>query len=147
MQGVLDTTVHPYPVGVYNAQVRMEDDALTESTGTSKNDPSKTWHKLRINLNIIDPQLAAARGNDKLYVKYDFFLDYENGLLASGPQKNIQLGAFMKACGLNEKGRSILESKGKMVSVQIAHRADPTDPEKIYNEVKAVGVAQQATRA
>ncbi len=52
-----------------------------------------------------DEVLAERLGRDRLVCRQSVFLDIENGVIALGPNKNVQLGRLRKALGQNEGGR------------------------------------------
>ena len=50
-------------------------------------------------------ELKAKLGLESAIVKQGIFLDYENGVLADGPNKNINLGQVRKALKQDKKGQ------------------------------------------
>lgn len=81
-------------------------------------------------------------GLRELISRQSLFLDIrEDGQgLATGPNKNVQLGRLREAVGLNNDGPfMLLQLKGQgPAKLQISNRADDRDATIIYDEVAAV---------
>lgn len=81
-------------------------------------------------------------GLRELISRQSIFLDIrEDGQgLATGPNKNVQLGRVREALGLNNDGPfMLLQLKGQgPAKVQINNRPDDKDPTIVYDEVAAV---------
>lgn len=58
------------------------------------------WHLLEV-----PQEVLTALGRDKALVRQTLFLDIENGVLATGANRNVQLGKVRDAVGQNVSGQ------------------------------------------
>ncbi|UOF77844.1 hypothetical protein [Bacteriophage sp.] len=132
-----DTQLVPVPEGEYIAIAEKVDMRQWKK----KDDPSATGLALDITWNIDDAGVKAALGREKVTVRQGIMLDVtDDGTgLDMGKGKNVGLGKLREALDLNQPGRPFAPSmiEGRMCKVQVKHRLDPQDAEKIYSEVKA----------
>src|SRR5512147_1949483 len=59
-----------------------------------------TWQLLEVPQDVLD-----VLGRDKALVRQSLFLDIENGVLATGANRNVQLGRVREAVGQNQSGQ------------------------------------------
>lgn len=89
--------------------------------------------------------LAAKMGLPEATVRQSVFLDIrEDGQgLATGPNKNVQLGRIREAIGQNNPGPwMILQLKGAgPAKIMVTNRPDDKDASIVYDDVKAVSKA------
>lgn len=98
------TQMESVPEGEYLARVGAEPDDLKLDSIQGKKDTSKSYFRLTMLWDIIDENAKASLGRDKIRVRDQFFVDFENGLLAVGKDKNVTLGNRREALGLNDAG-------------------------------------------
>lgn len=99
----MDEARTPVPEGDHLCDVRE----LSFKTGTvSKGDNAgKEWVMLTAKCAIQDPNVAAEMELEEAFLYPSFFLDLtDDGALATGTNKNVELGRFRAACGQNEDG-------------------------------------------
>jgi hypothetical protein len=93
---VFDTKYTLLPDGDYKAMV---DKLAARRTGDGQIVLDIFW-------NLLDcDDLKAKLGLEKAIVKQGLFLDYEDGQLASGPNKNVKLGKVRAALKQDKKGQ------------------------------------------
>lgn len=98
---------------------------------------------------ILDEAVKQALSMDTVIVRQSIFLDVtDQGKLDFGKNKNIQLGRLREALGQNTTGPwSLTRLRGAGPAIiTVKQRVDPTDPEKIYSEVKYVNSPQAAQK-
>ena len=131
-EGSNSTKIINIPEGEYTAMIQD-----LEAAQWVSRDQTKSGMKLTMKMNIDDQKAREITGRDKVQVKHDVMLDFnEAGGIDTGVGKNIQLGRLREACGLNGAGPfSFRQLEGKVVKVRIGHRVDG---DNIYDEVKGV---------
>lgn len=98
--GSLDTKREPVPEGEWTAAVDDGSNALKFRTLTNGQ------VILDVNWNILDDQLKANLGRDKLTVRQSIFLDLTaDGKLDNAKGKNVDLGRVREALGQNFSDR------------------------------------------
>ncbi len=129
----MDTKTVPVPVGEYQAIV----ESIKTRTWVSKDDPTKSGVALDVQWEVLDENVKALLGRDKVTVKQGVMLDTTAGRLDLGKGKNISLGRLRSALGLNNPGEAFSLSMltGRMGMVTVSHRVDGED---IYAEVRKV---------
>lgn len=130
----MESRMSPVPEGEYPAII--EDVDLREVRGYD--------HLVGLDLTwrITDENIARELGRDTVTVRQSMLLEVDSsGGLATGPGKNIKLGAVREAVGQNEPGAwAIGNLKGAGPAlVRVRHRPDKNDPETVYSEVVRVG--------
>ena len=129
------TKLLPAPVGDYVGQVSKVDvkSGVSKSTG-------EVWCRLELTLESEDPKLDQI-GMKKKNFRADALLELTPmGTIDTGPGKNVALGRMREAAGLNQPGQpfSLGMFQGQVFKFTIEHQPDQTDPEKIYERVKAL---------
>lgn len=135
------TTFVPCPPGEYHA-VTVEEPKFRENQG--KADPSKSYLSMDILWEISDPAVVEVTSRNPTRVRQSILIDRnDTGNLDMGKGKNIALGRLREAVGLNEPGKpfSFRQLAGQTAKVTVINRPDPSDPDKVYDEVKAVARA------
>lgn len=125
------------PAGEYTAFIEKVD----ARQWTSKADPSKSGITLDITWNIDDEAVKQTLGRDKVTARQGIMLDITDaGSLDTGKGRNVGLGRLRTAVNLNEPGRPFAPSmlQGRPAKITVTHRADPKDPQKMYDEVTTV---------
>lgn len=125
-----ETRMTPIPEGDYLSQV--DKFAMRVVEGNVILDV--TWA-------ILDEGVKQLLGMDKPTVRQSIFLDIDqNGKLAAGQNKNIQLGKVRDALGQNTPGEpwGINRIAAGLAKIKVGHRPDKSDPSIIYNDVKGV---------
>ena len=139
VDGPMATYLPPPPEGEYLARIGGEQDDVKIDSVQGKKDPTKTFVRLTLMWDIIDEQLKAALGREKIRVRDGFLLDTENGQLKHGPEDNTALGSRRDAVGLNDGTFNINMLRGAgPAMIRLSHRADPSDPQRKYAEVSRV---------
>lgn len=134
VDGALDTKRQPCPVGEYPMLV----DKVDVRQWTGKQDPTKSGLVADVTLLVEDDQVKQALGKDKVTVRHSIMLDVTDaGGLDMGKGRNIGLGRFRQALGMNQPGQpfSFSMCPGRMLKGKVTHRVEGED---IYDEVKAV---------
>lgn len=99
-------------------------------------------HKFNCPFVVQSEAVKAEMGRDKVVARMQIILDIDpqTGGLATGPDKNVQLGRLFQAAGLNAAGTPVssLRNAGPFLG-RIAHRSiDPNNPERKIAEVTRV---------
>lgn len=148
-EGGFDTSIKPVPEGDQLARVSSDPSDLRLYAQRGSKDPTKVYAKLTIVWDIIDENLKAAMGRERLTVRDDFFLDADVTVddqmnitsfkLHTGPDKNVALGARRAALGMNEGAFkfSMFIGAGPAI-IRVKHRSDANDSERKYAEVSRV---------
>lgn len=131
--GEMETTFSPVPEGEYTASVEK---VTSRVVGQDKDKP---LFDILWKLHDISDAIKAEVGQDEPTVRQSVFLDMDdNGRLAMGKNKNVQLGRIRDALGQNTPARwNPNMMLGMRAKVRVAHRADPQTG-AVYGEVKAV---------
>lgn len=144
---VLDDHIIPIPPGEYTAQVALDEKSIQIEPGESddKENPGqkKPWAQASVRLELLDPSgEVAAKIGRKPVIVYRFFLDLTpQGKFDYAPQRNVRMGALLKAVGMNQPGWKFNEIKGKTLKVKVAGVKDNRDPSVVRSEVVQVGMA------
>lgn len=94
----------------------------------------KTWVKLNFPVSLDEPAVLQELNVAELKTTYSFFLDVtEDGLIATGPNKNIRLGQLFAACGLDGDDVSISQVEGRQVIGSVKQRM--SDRGNQYDEI------------
>lgn len=128
-----ETRYRPIPEGEYMAQV--------DSLNAKRLDTGEIILDVLYELLDCDKMKDDLGIHGKALSKQALWLDYENGILAEGANKNIKLGRLRAALGQDKKGKAwsfnhLIGAGPIMVNViQKPAKPDSKDPEAIYNEV------------
>lgn len=124
----------PLPEGETIAQVTKLDIASGSKDG-------KAWNRLDVTLEITDPDyLARMEGErDKAVTNLGIMLDMNGTQIATGPDRNVRLGRFRAACGVNGKPLSALI--GQFVRITIQHKPHPTEEGVTLDNITAFAPA------
>ena len=127
-----ETTYVPIPEGEYTALVER-----VTPRGTTRNGSVI----LDVHWAVDDEGVREATGMDNPIARQTLFIDLENGAIAFGKNKNVQLGRLRAALGQNQDGMSwspmMLVGAGP-ATVKIEQRVSDDDPDVIYTDVKRV---------
>jgi hypothetical protein len=131
----LETAFSPIPAGEYVGML-----SKLEAKEQPKTDGTGHWTIVDLFWAIDDARAKEATGMESPQIKDSVFLDMENGKLATGKNKNIQLGRYLEALGLNGvPGNPFAAMRGKAAKLQVTVEPDKKDPTRVFNRVKAVG--------
>lgn len=124
----------PLPAGEPLAQV-------TKMTFASGEKDGNEWNRLDVRLEIADADYLGdyPTNNGKVSRTLGIMLDMENGSIATGPNRNVRLGKFREACGVNGKPLSALQ--GQMVRVAIVQKPGFKDPNTTVDEIVSFSAA------
>ena len=128
----------PCPPGEYLAVV-ADEPKMRQAQG--QKDASKTYLMLDLLWTIEDPAVTEVTSRKPTKVRQSIMLDLtETGALDMSKGHNVQLGRLREAVGLNSPGQafSFRQLQGQQAKIQVVNRPDPQDPERIYDDVKAV---------
>ena len=106
------TALPVIPEGEYLARVGGEPDDVKLNSIQGKKDPTKTYVQLTLMWDVIDEAVKSALGRNSIKVRDQFFVDFDNGTLATGPDKNISLGSRRAALGLNDGAFNLNQLRG-----------------------------------
>lgn len=125
----------PIPEGVYPCITGVPNVV----SGSAKSD-GKPWYRLDLPIIIDSPEVAQLLGRDEVKSKFSVMLDVENGVLASGTGRNVQLGRLREALGLNDPGQEFALTMlgGRSAKCQVSHRAHPTRAGEVIAEVTEI---------
>lgn len=131
------TVATPVPAGEYIAYVEKVD----ARPWKKRDDPSVGGITLDVTWVVDDAGVKALLDREKVTVRQGIMLDLtESGGLDFGKGKNVGLGKLRQALDMNEPGKpfSFTQMTGRTARIVVSHRADPSDAEKVYAEVKSV---------
>lgn len=134
----LDTKRLVIPADKYQAQI----DKITTRDGIiSKGDNAgKPWVSLNVMWSIMDEGLKQEFDRSKIVVPQNIFLDLDdNGGLASGKGKNVNLGKLRDAVGQNEDGQPWSPNMllGQVAEINVTVGVNPKTQDE-QNEVSGV---------
>jgi hypothetical protein len=128
--GENSTRREPLPVGEPIAQITKIDFKSGESS-------KGKWNRLDVSLEITDRDYMVGYidgSQEKANTSFGIMLDMnDQGGIAIGPNKNVRLGRFREACGVNGKPLSALV--GQYIRVSIQHKPAYNDPSQIADEI------------
>lgn len=133
----MDTRFPLIPQGEFPAIVDGIDARQQDSTKV----PGEVWTILDVTYAIDDAGVREETQLPKPTVRQSIFLDMgEDGKLATGTGKNVNLGRLREALGLNQPGQAFNFNMlvGQACIVAIKHNPDKNDPEIIYANVGKV---------
>lgn len=132
VEGMLDTTKIPCPVGSYPAVISKVATATWESK-----DGSRSGLKAQIMWEIEDEGVREICLRDKVLCRQDVMLDLTDaGKLDMSKGKNLGLGRLRTAVGQNGASRwSWRMLEGARAMVEVGNRVSDKDPDIIYDEV------------
>ncbi len=127
------TRREPLPIGEAIAQVVD----ISFDGGTSQK-TGREWNRMDVKLSIDDPSylrdIPGNDGNTPVVTTLGIMLDMtEAGGIATGPNKNIRLGRFRDACGVN--GQPLSAVVGQRLRIAIGHKPHPTEPDVVLDEI------------
>jgi hypothetical protein len=147
IDGELATVREVVPEGDYQAMLEPFEDIekilrtneFTYKAGPNAGQPGSIT-SLDLTMNILDPDLLAKMGREKVTVRAQCTLDFTpQGKLDTGPGKNILLGQIRAAVGQNKPGHSLRDLSGAgPVLIRVKHRSDKNDSSIKYAEVRTV---------
>lgn len=142
---VLDDKVILIPPGEYTAQIPVSDESIKIKSGEKqdKEGNTKGWAQCTIRFNILDPSGDLEKTIFRTPgINYNFFLDLdENDKFDHSKQRNIKVGALLKAANKARPGWKFSDLKGQTFKISIAHVKSDFNPGEKKQEVVAVGVA------
>jgi hypothetical protein len=98
----------------------------------------KVWVKINFPMSLDEAGVLDELNVKELRTTYGFFLDLtDDGMIATGPNKNIRLGQMFQATGLEGEDVSINQVEGRQVIGSVKHRM--SDRGNQYDEI--VGLA------
>lgn len=98
----------------------------------------KTWVRVNFPMSLDDSAVLAELNVKELKTTYGFFLDItDDGMIATGPNKNIRLGQMFAAAELEGDDVAISQLEGKQVIGSVKQRM--SDRGNAYDEI--VGLA------
>lgn len=126
-----DTTVVPVPAGEWQGVIKaIKPRVLQDGRGV-----------LDVLFVVVDQEVINETGLAEPVVRYSAWLDLDdNGCLADGKGKNVQLGQLREACNQNRKGQpwSPAMLVGQSCIIKVAHSIDKRDGKSIQADVKSV---------
>lgn len=136
IEGANDTQYQTVPAGEYTGMIEKID--MPQGRTTKDGNPI---YPLDIMWVLLDEDLKASLGRDKIIVRQSVFLDItEAGGLDMGKGKNVPLGKLREALGLNSSGFSLRQLSGAGPAlVNVSEEPDKQDATLIRNRVKSVG--------
>jgi len=127
IKGANETKYTPIPKGEFKAYV--DDLGMDEYNGQPI---------LIVTWAIMSDELKKTLGLEKPTIQDRLFLDYENGALSFGPNKNVKLGRIREAVGQNDpKAKwtfNSLRGAGP-VAIMVDHKPNKDNPEEIFPRI------------
>lgn len=120
------TKTVPLPEGEPLAQVTKLDFANGEKDG-------REWTRLDVRLEIIDQDYLAGYPSEKVSRTLGIMLEMNGNQIATGDNKNVRLGKFREACGVNGKPLGALI--GQMVRLAIKQKPGYKDPSETVDDI------------
>ena len=139
VDGKLETQFTPIPAREYIALIQK-----IEARQMAKTSEPGEWTVADFTLAIDDAAAKEATGLANPTLRDSVFLDIDpaTNKLAQGKNKNIALGRYLEATGLNgQVGNPFQMLLGKMVKIQVVVEPDKKNAQNVYARVKAVGKA------
>ncbi len=145
-QGGFEESMPVIPMGEWPATISKVDARVIE-LNKDRNDPSKGKEPrliVAVRWAIDSQEVRDETGLDKPSVTQDLWLDAlfdDDGNpvgLERGKAKNVSLGRFLAAFGMNADEFNWDELVGQAAMVTVDHRENPNDPENPYQNVKSV---------
>lgn len=121
----------PIPEGEFEAQVSKVAVASFKDKETGEEKPF-----LKLSWRINDPEVVEATGMEKPTVMQTVFLDFENGALLEGTNKNVMLGKLRELGGLEANPFRMTDLEGVSAMVKVKHRI--MDDGRPAADVKAI---------
>ena len=121
----------PIPEGEFEAQIFKIAVATFKDKETQEEKPF-----LKLSWRINDPEVIESTGMDNPTVMQTVFLDFENGTLLEGTNKNIMLGKLREIGDLEANPFRMTDLEGISAMVKVKHRI--MDDGRPAAEVKAV---------
>lgn len=122
----------PIPEGIFNVVTGQP----TVAHGVSEKN-QQPWYRLDLPLTVDSDEVRQALGRDEVKTKFTIMLDLdENGHLARGVGRNVQLGRLRDALGLNTEGEefSLPMLGGRTAKASFVHRANPKRQGEVISE-------------
>jgi hypothetical protein len=113
----------PIPEGIFN--VTTGQPSVAHGISEKNQQP---WYRLDLPLTVDSDEVRQAMGREEVKTKFTIMLDIdENGHLARGIGRNVQLGRLREALGLNGEGEdfSLPMLGGRACKAAFQHRANP----------------------
>jgi hypothetical protein len=107
----------PVPEGDFEAQISKVSVATFTDKETQEEKPF-----LKLTWAITDPDVVQELGVERPSVQQTVFLDFENGVLLEGTNKNIMLGKLREIAGLKDKPFRMTDFEGAVGIVRVKHR-------------------------
>lgn len=138
--GAMDTTYTPVPEG--DRKIVIQEFALRDGVaGPESKNPGQQWVALDLKLIVDDPEAREAMDRDEVRRTHSLFLDInEAGTgLDMGKGKNVQLGRWREAAGINDPAKPFKFSdfNGKVLLATFKHKPNRNtgDPEDFISKV------------
>jgi hypothetical protein len=128
------TSTVPLPEGEVLAQV-------TKLAFVGGEKDGNRWDKMNASVEISDPHyLEDYPSNGGRVVRtLGIMLEMNGKQIATGANKNVRLGKFREACGVNGKPLSALI--GRMVKVKVVQKPHPTEPGQTIDDIAGYSAA------
>ena len=107
----------PIPEGDFEAQVSKVAVATFKDKETGEEKPF-----IKLSWRINDPEVIESTGMEKPTVMQTVFLDFENGTLLEGTNKNVMLGKLREIGDLTENPFRMTDLEGVSAMVRVKHR-------------------------
>lgn len=139
----LDDKFNLVPEGEYQAMIPTDPAKAFESKSGEKDD--RPWAQLSVRLEILDPSGAIEKElGRKPGITDRFFLDVMKNnagqtVLDVSKQKNVRLGQYLSAVGLNAGGWNFNQMCGKTLKIKVVHGRSDMDPTQKVARVTTLG--------
>lgn len=114
----------PVPEGEWEAQIEEVKVRSYEVKKPDHPDFGQEKPILVLTWAIKDPEVAEETGLENPKVRQDVFLDFSNGVLLEGANKNIDLGKLQEIGDLKKDGFRLTDLVGVTAIVSVKHRMD-----------------------
>lgn len=143
----MDSTYTPIPAGEYTGQIGVEQGDLKIETGTSAK-TGRAWARLDTWVYLNDPsgKLKESHGDRPRY-RLSTMLDLtddsteDRPTLATGANRNLDLGRLQEATGNNQPGWKFSGFRGRSLRLKLGIGPRKDKPEIMENKVEALSAA------
>lgn len=131
--GQFDTEYTSVPEGDYTMSVKQGSTKIVNGIGKD----GRNWRKYTARVAIDSPEAKAATNLEAPSARIAFFLDLNDAgtALASGKNKNVNLGRLLKATGNDHSGWNYAAVEGVPFLGTVKHTADKRDASRVFADV------------
>lgn len=132
---VFDTEYSPVPEGEFVVTVKPGSTKIINGNGKD----GRPWRKYTARAVIDSEEARKATNLEAPTARIAFFLDLNEAgsALASGKNRNVDLGRLLKATGNDKAGWTYAAIEGIPFTGRVQHKPDPRDASRVFADVVA----------